>query len=288
MTQKEKVERLYELHHSGRLLVLPNIWDPLGASLLESLGYPAIATASAAVAYSNGYNDGEKIPFDFLLSILKRIVNSVTVPVTADIESGYADSDAQLKENVKQLIEAGIAGINIEDSDKKTNALLPVEILCGKIQLIKKLAEDMSDGMFINARADVYTRGTAYATAEAKLDETIKRGLAYKAAGADCFFPIAMRNEEDIRKTVEQVKMPVNIIAIPGMPELNVLQEIGVARVSLGPSFLKIAIRAMKNLAVMLQSLEGLSDIVNNEITSDYLKHLINKAYRQTTLPLSQ
>lgn len=277
MTQKEKVEQLYALHHSGRLLVLPNIWDPLGATLLESLGYPAIATASAAVAYSNGYNDGEKIPFDFLLSILKRIVNSVAVPVTADIESGYADSDAQLMENIKQLIEVGIAGINIEDSDKKTNALLPVEILCGKIQLIKKLAGDMNAGMFINARADVYTRGTDYATAGAKLEETIKRGLAYKSAGADCFFPIAMRNEDDVRKTVEQVKMPVNIIAMPGIPELNVLQEIGVARVSLGPSFLKIAIRSMKNLALELQNLEGLAEITTNEITSDYLKKLVNK-----------
>jgi len=274
LKQKEKVERLYALHHSGRLLVLPNIWDPLGATLLESLGYPAIATASAAVAYSNGYNDGEKIPFDFLLSILKRIVNSVAVPVTADIESGYADSDAQLMENIKQLIEAGIAGINIEDNDKKTNALLPVEILCGKIQLIKNLARDMHAGMFINARADVYTRGTDYATAEAKLEETIKRGLAYKAAGADCFFPIAIRNEEDMRKTVEQVKMPVNIITMPGIPELKALHEIGVARVSLGPSFLKIAIRSMRNLALELQNLEGLAEITTNEITSDYLKKL--------------
>lgn len=287
VNQKEKASQFHQLHHSGKLLVLPNIWDPLGATLLESLGYPAIATASAAVAWGNGYNDGEKIPFDFLLKILKRIADSVNVPVTADVETGYAENDGQLKQNIKQLIEAGIVGINIEDSDKKTNALLPTEIQCNKIRLIKDQAETMNGAMFVNARTDVYTRGTNYTTTEAKLEETIKRGLAYKAAGADCFFPLAMREEDAIRKTVEQVKMPVNIIAISSIPELNVLQKIGVARVSLGPGFLKIAIKAMKDLAERLQNLEGLPDITNNEITSEFLKHLVNREFRQIILPQS-
>jgi len=275
--QQEKISQFHQLHHSGKLLVLPNIWDPLGATLLESLGYPAIATASAAVAWSNGYNDGEKIPFDFLLNILRRIVSSVNVPVTADIESGYAENDEQLKQNIGQLIETGVVGINIEDSDKKTNALLPTEIQCKKIELIKQVAEQTKGAMFVNARTDVYTRGNLYATPEAKLEETINRGLAYRAAGADCFFPLAMRDKDEIIKTVKQVQMPVNIIAIPGIPDLEALQEIGVARVSLGPGFLKIAIRAMKNLAARLQSLDGLADITNNEITSEFMKTLLNK-----------
>jgi len=277
--QREKAQQFYQLHHAGKMLVLPNIWDPLGAILLESLGYPAIATASAAVAYSNGYNDGENIPFDHLLVLLKRITQSVEVPVTADVESGYAENDAQLHKNIALLIDSGIAGINIEDTDKKTKRLHPVEIQCNRIKLIKKVSNDLGIPLFINARTDVYIHGEDFETAEQKFDEILKRGLAYKAAGADCFFPIAMKQKEEIEKLITKLQMPINLITMPGIPGLDILSKMGVARVSLGPSFLKIAIKAMKNLALQLKDYEGLPAITGNEITSDYLKALINKNY---------
>ena len=277
--QQEKAKQFYNLHHSGRLLILPNIWDCLGANLLESLHYPAIATASASVAFTNGYDDGQRISFDSVLALLKKIVSSVSIPVSADIESGFAESDLQLEENTKQLLATGIVGINIEDTDKKTNSILPVETQCEKIKLIKKVSQAVGVPLFVNARADVYLRGKDFDTPESKFEEALKRGRAYKAAGADCFYPIAMTRQEDIKRMVKQLQMPVNVITIPGIPELNVLNEIGVARVSLGPSFLKIAIKAMKNLALKLQNLEGLSDITENEITSAYVKDLVNKNY---------
>jgi 2-methylisocitrate lyase-like PEP mutase family enzyme len=277
--QQEKANRFYSLHHSGRLLILPNIWDCLGANLLESLHYPAIATASASIAFTNGYDDGQRISFDSVLAILKKIVSKVNIPVSADIESGFAENDLQLAENIKQLLATGIVGINIEDTDKKTNSILPAETQCGKIKLIKKVSEEVSIPLFINARADVYLRGKDFDTPESKFEEALKRGRAYKAAGADCFYPIAMTQQEDIRRMVEQLQMPVNVITIPGIPELNILNEIGVARVSLGPSFLKIAVKAMKNLALKLQHFEGLSEITENEITSAYVKDLVNKNY---------
>src|SRR6476646_4705045 len=112
LSQQEKAKLFYTLHHSKDLLVLPNIWDCLGAMLLESLGYPAIATASFAVAVTNGYKDGENIPFGDLLAILKKIAAGVNVPVTADIESGFAQGEEQLKKNIRKLIETGVAGIN--------------------------------------------------------------------------------------------------------------------------------------------------------------------------------
>lgn len=276
-SQQTKALQFHELHHSGKMLVLPNIWDTLGAQLLESLRYPAIATASASIAFTNGYNDGENLPFNNLLTLLTKIVNSVNIPVTADVESGYAANDQQLQETMKQLIATGIVGINIEDSDKKTNELYPTEIQCNRIRIIKNAAAELGISLFINARTDVYIHGKEFETAESKLEETIKRGLAYKNAGADCFYPITVRLEQDIQKIVEELKMPVNILTITGIPELKRLQEIGVARVSLGPSFLKIAIRAMKNMAEKLKNLEGLSEIARNEITSDYLKNLVNK-----------
>src|SRR5215470_7542584 len=125
LNQRQKAEQFRDLHHSGKLLVLPNIWDPLGALLLESLGFRAVATASASVAFSNGYDDGENIPFSLLLTLLKRIAGCVNIPVSADVESGFATDEVGLRNNLRQLIETGIVGINIEDTDKKTNSLLP-------------------------------------------------------------------------------------------------------------------------------------------------------------------
>jgi 2-methylisocitrate lyase-like PEP mutase family enzyme len=274
--QRIKAQRFHELHHSGKMLVFPNVWDPLGAILLERLQYPAIATASAAIAFTNGENDGENVPFSDLLVLLTKIANSVSIPVTADVESGYATTDKQLQENIKRLISTGIVGINIEDTDKETGALIAVEDQCNRIRVIKAVSAEMDIPLFINARTDIYIHGKEFETAESKFEETLKRGFAYKGAGADCLFPIAMRQEPDIRKVVEQLQIPVNILAIPGIPELRRLHEMGVARVSLGPSFLKIAIREMKNIAVRLKDYEGLSEITDNEITSDYLKGLVN------------
>src|SRR5687767_10132817 len=138
LDQANKARQLYQLHHSGKLLVLPNIWDSLGAMLLENLGYPAAATASAAIAYANGYDDGENIPFADLLSLLRKIAHSIDIPLTADIESGYAQTEIQLENNIEQLIQTGIVGINIEDIHKKTNSLFPVGVQCQRIRLIKK------------------------------------------------------------------------------------------------------------------------------------------------------
>jgi 2-methylisocitrate lyase-like PEP mutase family enzyme len=277
--QQEKAKRFYDLHHSGKLLILPNVWDCLGANLLESLQYPAIATASASVAFTNGFDDGQRISFDVVLAILKRITGSVSVPVSADIESGFAYNDEQLKQNIKQLLATGIVGINIEDTNNESNSIVPIEVQCEKIKLIKKVSEEMGVSLFINARADVYLRGKDFDTPESKFEEALKRGGAYKAAGANGFYPIGMTRREDIKRMVDQLQMPVNILTIPGIPELSVLNDIRVARVSLGPSFLKIAIKALKNLAIKLQNFEGLSDITENEITSAYVKDLVNKNY---------
>jgi 2-methylisocitrate lyase-like PEP mutase family enzyme len=277
LSQREKYDRLYALHHAERLLVLPNIWDSLGALLLHDLGYPAIATASAAIAFTNGYNDGEKIPFTEVLNILKRIAAAVNVPVTADIESGFAESEKKLSENIQQLLAAGISGINFEDTDKNSNTLYPIEMQTRRIEVIKKVSDDMGVPLFINARTDVYLRGQGFDSPEAKLEETIKRGLAYKAAGADCFFPLAIKDRDDIAAVVRELQMPVNVLLIRGVPALATLQQLGIKRVSLGPGFLKIAIRAMKDLALKLQQYDGFGDVTGNDITSDYLIDLVSR-----------
>ncbi|HEY9363334.1 MAG TPA: isocitrate lyase/phosphoenolpyruvate mutase family protein [Chitinophagaceae bacterium] len=274
--QQEKATRFRNLHHTGRLLTLPNIWNPLGAAMLEDLGYQAVATASASVALTNGYQDGENIPFENLLEILKSIAKSVNIPVTADIESGYASTKDQLSHNIERLIETGIVGINIEDSDKQTGKLYSIEAQCQRIELIRTVASQMSVPLFINARTDIYVKTDGLAPEE-KFHQTVERARAYRDAGADCFFPILMKEKEDLQNIVSAVSLPVNVVALPGLPNLKSLEEMGIARLSLGPAFLKESIRAMKAMAANLLQYEGFDAVTGNPVTSDYLKQLVNK-----------
>jgi len=274
--QTEKEKLFNQLHHSGDLLVLPNIWNPLGALLLQDLGYKAVATASASIALANGYQDGEKIPFNDLLLILEKIVKSVTIPVTADVESGYAKNNTELSENIKKLIDTGIAGINFEDSKHDEQKLFTKEAQSEKINLIRKTASEMGSALFINARTDVFIKEKNLSNEE-KMAEAINRGKAYKAAGADCFYPIFLKEKESIVTIMNEVSLPVNILMVPGIPDFSTLKEIGLARISLGPGFLKYAINSMKHIGQKLLNYEGMEEIINNPITTDYLNKLISK-----------
>src|ERR1035437_653795 len=259
--QLEKAHLLKQLHIYGDLLVLPNIWDPLGAIMLERLGYPVIATASASIAFSNGYPDGEKIPFKHMLLILQKIVQSVKVPVTADIESGYAKNNTILKENIKQLIDTGIAGINFEDSHHADERLISIEEQYEKIKII---------------RTDVMLKANQLTDKE-KLAEVLLRGKAYRDAGADCFYPILLKKKEDIVTVIKAANLPINILLLPGIPDFETLKNIGLSRISLGPGFLKTAINAMKNIAENLLHYEGMQEVVDNPVTTAYLNNLISK-----------
>lgn len=273
----DKGKLFKELHGNGKLLVLPNVWDPLSALLLESLGYPAVATASASIAFSHGFQDGEKIPFEQVLNILNTVVKSVVVPVTADIESGYATNNSELEENIKRLIDTGIAGINIEDSNPASGKLVSISDQCKKISIIRNIAVEKNVSLFINARADVCIH-PGNLSGEEILLETISRGKAYKDAGANGFYPIVLKEKESIERIIAEVGLPVNILLLPGIPNFETLQKMGVARLSLGPGFLKVAINAMKNVAKKLLVYEGMEEITTNPITSDYLNELVSKS----------
>ena len=272
----EKEKQFHQLHHNNELLILPNIWNPLGAMLLEDLGYKAVATASASIAFTNGTDDGEKISFDELILILKKIVKSVKVPVTADIESGYAENNPVLKENIKKLIDTGIAGINFEDSHHDEKTLFSKEVQSEKINLIKKTASENGSNLFINARTDVFIKEN-HLSKEEKIINAIERGNAYKDAGADGFYPILLKEKESIKTIIKEVSLPVNILMFPGIPDFSTLKEIGLARISLGPGFLKNAINSMKTIAQKLLRFEGMEEITNNPLDSNYFKNLISK-----------
>ncbi|MCC7533795.1 MAG: isocitrate lyase/phosphoenolpyruvate mutase family protein [Bacteroidia bacterium] len=277
--QKQKAELFRKLHNQNNILVLPNIWDAFGAMLLESMEYKAIATASAAIAFSNGVNDGEFITIDKLFPILEKIVTSVDIPVSIDFESGYATTLHELESNIEALIEIGVAGINIEDTNKQSHQLYTINEQVERIGVIKETTNKKNTSLFINARTDLFIQTNA-GTNNELLEDAIQRGIAYKKAGADCFYPIALREEYAINTISEKLKMPINILTLKGIPDLKTLQQIGVTRLSLGPSFFKIAIKSMKDFATKIQQNEGFEDIYENDVTSDYLKHIINKLYK--------
>ena len=173
----EKAKRLLELHNNGELLILPNVWNPIGARVLESKGYPAVATASAAIAESLGYQDGENLKFETMLDVVGRIARSVEAPVTADIESGYGDTIDELKNSIQRVIEEGVVGINIEDSLEEGRALREIEEQCERIRLVREVANDLGIHLVINARTDGYLSNTLHSK-EDKLIESTKRAEA--------------------------------------------------------------------------------------------------------------
>ncbi|HTJ11543.1 MAG TPA: isocitrate lyase/phosphoenolpyruvate mutase family protein [Dinghuibacter sp.] len=234
-------QRFNALHRSGKLLLLPNIWDAAGARMLEALGYPAVATASFAVARAHGYEDGEKIPFDKVCWLVSRIVASVGVPVTADIEAGYARTLDGLRQNIRMLVDTGASGINFEDSDPASQSLLSIEDQTARIRAIRAEAPEL----YINARVDVYVR-----PCDNPLSEALSRARAYLEAGASGIFPVGAVPLSDVGALVAGIAGPVNISL--GAHDLRELERLGVARVSMGPGFQTRALDAMKNIALGL------------------------------------
>ena len=262
---QKKAESLLELHHSNKLLILPNIWDVLGAKLLESMGFQAVATASASVAFSNGYNDGQEISFDQLLPILKQISNAVNLPVSADIERGYAKDLDELGNNIEKLIACEIVGVNIEDSINEGRGLNSIEVQCEIIKTIRKTAEKADIPIVINARTDIFLND---GFEENKIEEAILRGSAYMEAGANCFYPI-LCNMHQLKQIRQLLKIPINVFVTKDTLPMRDLEELGIARLSLGPSLLKSALTKMKEVALSLQNYENYDLFTENVLSSD-------------------
>jgi 2-methylisocitrate lyase-like PEP mutase family enzyme len=241
-SQAIKADLFRNQHLSGKLLVLPNIWDSLGARLLQQAGYKSVATASVATALSNGYLDGERIPFMQLLKVVNQIVSAVPLPVTVDIERGFADSVIQLKENIRLLIENGAIGINIEDSHPDHQGLFSIAEQCRKIEGIREVGIQCGVPIVINARTDVFLQKNH----ENAMTKAIERGLAFKKAGADCFYPIVLNSYDEISHIIMEVEMPINVLLSKPVSDLEKLEKMGVARLSLGPNLLNHALATMK------------------------------------------
>lgn len=226
--------RFRALHDGPALLVLPNAWDAGSARLIEKAGARAIATSSAAVAWGQGYPDGEALPLDSLVATLRAIVRAVDVPVSADIEAAYAPDAAGAGATVARVVDTGAVGINVEDGRESP------DLLCAKIERIKAVALHAGVDLWVNARTDVYLRGLTPPAAAP--GETVARGRRYRNAGADSVFVPGLIDEREIAQCVAEVGAPLNVLAWPGLPSRDALERLGVRRLSAGTAIAQVAL----------------------------------------------
>ncbi len=213
------------LHHQENPLLLANVWDAHSAKLAQQAGYKALGSSSHAIANSLGFEDGENISVEELLFVIKHIKNVAKIPLSVDFEAGYSEDPEQVAQYVKQLVEIGVVGINLEDGIVKNGKRIlgNSELLAEKIKAIKATTT-----VFINARIDTYT--TQHSDS---LNESISRATIYKAAGADGIF-IPLLQDTDILNFTSRVDLPLNVFATPQLPDYKSLQKLGVKRISHG------------------------------------------------------
>ncbi|WDE11553.1 isocitrate lyase/PEP mutase family protein [Thalassomonas haliotis] len=232
------------LHQQEEALCLGNAWDLLSALVLEQSGFKAIGTTSWGVANTLGYKDGEKISFDELLTLAKKIISNVSVPVTVDIEAGFATDAAAIAGNVLKIAELGAAGINIEDSLKHEGGLQTQAAHCHVLEKIRLTLDSKGyQHFFINARTDTYLQ------LEQPLAQTISRGQAYIDSGASGLFVPGLSQAEDIRAVVAAIKAPLNVMSLPNLTDVEVLQQLGVKRFSIGNALSDAAIAFIESQA---------------------------------------
>jgi 2-methylisocitrate lyase-like PEP mutase family enzyme len=178
-SQKEKADVLLSLHRNGKLLVLPNVWNPIGARILEKKGFPAVATASAAISASLGYQDGEKINRSTAIDLIGRIARSVDVPVTADIETGYAECLSELEMTAQQVVDSGAVGVNIEDGLEWGGTLRSIDDQCQRIATLRQYADRRGVHLVINARTDSFV-SSLFTNKEEAMEEAGGKGESFR------------------------------------------------------------------------------------------------------------
>lgn len=240
-------EWLRALHHGPRPLILPNVWDPASARAFAEAGFAALATSSAAVAITLGSADGQASGAE-MLAAAARIARSVEVPVTADIEDGYGLAPAEL---VGRLLEAGIVGCNLEDSDPASRTLRDPAAQSDYLAAVRQAA---GPALVVNARVDVFVR-PLHDGADA-VAEAVRRATAYLAAGADCVYPI-IAPPATIARLVTDIAGPVNAMSRPGGPTIAELAQAGVARITFGGGLHSRAMAAVHALAGELAAETG-------------------------------
>jgi 2-methylisocitrate lyase-like PEP mutase family enzyme len=233
MDQRANGQAFRDLHRGPRILVLPNAWDAASARMIEAAGAKAIATSSAGVAFALGYPDGQRIPRDEMLDMVRRIAAQVRVPVTADLEAGYGTRPAEVAETVRRAIDAGAVGMNLEDAtEDPASPLFELSLAAERVRAACRAAEDLGVAFTLNARTDVFLGNVG--DPGSRPEHALKRLAAYRDAGAGCLFAPGVTDRATIETLVGELKAPLNILGVPGGPGVRELERLGVRRVSVG------------------------------------------------------
>jgi 2-methylisocitrate lyase-like PEP mutase family enzyme len=256
MNQAEQAQQaeLFRNKHAGpRLLLLPNAWDAMSARAFVAAGFDAIATTSGGVAWSLGYADGEQAPWNEVVAATARIVRVAQVPVTADIEAGYGETPDAVMRSVTEIIEAGAVGVNLEDGT--SHGPIPIrspENAADRLRAAREAAKAAAVPIVINGRTDLYLRNIG--DEASRFDETVERGRAYLAAGADCVYPIGLRDPATIGRLVKALGAPININVRAGSPSVAELEALGVARASTASQLALMAMSMTRQVADELRA----------------------------------
>lgn len=270
--QAEKAEDFRRLHRGKKLLVLPNAWDVPSARVFEDAGFPAVATSSAGMMVSLGYPDGEAIDRKEFMSAIKRIAGVLSVPLSADVVSGFGATPREVVSTVKEVLQAGAIGINIEDVDHRTNQLVPIKKQVEKLKALTALRDSQAIHFVINARTDALRHGSG--DDQARLDEAVRRGVAYRDLGVDCVYPMGLTDATSIATYVKALDFPVNVMVRNDLPSVAELERLGVARLSLGPSPSYAAMGLLRRASSELLQQGTYASLLEGAITFDELNQL--------------
>jgi len=249
-TTAEKAALLSSLHVPGTPLIVTNVWDAVTARIVAGApGVKALATASHAVSFAHGVADGEGLSVEQALETARIVSAAVDIPVSVDFEKGYSADAAGVEANVARLIEAGAAGINIEDSIGAPKApTFPLDIATDRVAAARRAAVATGVPLVINARVDTLAGGGEW-------DDAIERANSYLGAGADVVFVLGLTTEELVSRALAEIDGKVSVISGPSSVPLKRLADLGVSRVSFGPGVLGLTLAHLQAAATQLTAL---------------------------------
>lgn len=250
------------LHYQDKPLLIANVWDACSAIAAQQTGYLALGTSSAAIAAALGYEDGEAIPFETLLVMIRRIKSVTELPLSVDIEAGYGDSVEDIAANLKRLADIGVAGINLEDS-KMVNGVRTLEdavLFADKLQALRHKMTVDANPLFINIRTDTFLLGV-----EDTLQATLYRGHLYKQSGADGLFVPCITDEKEIRVLASEIDLPLNVMCMPALPDFDTLKRLGVRRISMGNFIHSQLQQQLKSIMALIQFQQSFAGVFRDE-----------------------
>lgn len=244
----DQYKKFHQLHHRQKPVIIANAWNAKSAQLIEEAGFEAIGTSSGAISNSLGYEDGEKIPFNEMLYMVQRIRANTSIPLSVDMERGYADDLTALTDNIQKLIDNGVSGINIEDAQGE-------DIYLRKLEGIRNYLIKTNQQLFINARTDVFLQKLS-----SPLETVLKRAKRYQDAGADGLFVTGVSDAAVIKHIISSTTLPVNMVATSKLP-IETLVDNGVKRISMAVLLYKATYNQLERISRDIKSENSFSPL---------------------------